>query len=42
MNQSNNISVLPFYKNVDEQDRFRNYAYGETYPLYTPLGSVPP
>jgi hypothetical protein len=42
MNQSNNISVLPFYRNIDEQDSRRNYAYGEKYPLYTPLGSVPP
>jgi hypothetical protein len=42
MNQSNNISILPFYRSIDEQDSRRNYAYGEKYPLYTPLGSVPP
>ena len=42
MNRNNNFSVLPFYRNIDEQDSRRNYAYGEKYPLYTPLGSVPP
>lgn len=42
MNRNNNISVLPFYTNIEEQNHRRNYAYGEKYPLFTPLGSVPP
>lgn len=40
--RNNNLSVLPFYQNVDEQNHRKPYAYGEKYPLYTPLGSVPP
>ena len=40
--RNNNLSVLPFYTNVDEQNHRKPYAYGEVYPLYTPLGSVPP
>lgn len=40
--RNNNLSVLPFYENVDEQNHRRPYAYGEVYPLYTPLGCVPP
>ena len=41
MNQNNNLSVLPFYGSLDEQNHRRSYAYGETYPLYVPLGAVP-
>lgn len=40
--QNNNMSVLPFYTDLGEQDHRRSYAYGDIYPLYTPLGSVPP
>ena len=40
--RNNNLSVLPFYTNVDEQNHRRPYAYGEVYPLYVPMGCVPP
>lgn len=40
--KNNNLSVLPFYEDINEQNHRRPYAYGEIYPLYTPLGSVPP
>jgi hypothetical protein len=40
--RNNNLSVLPFYENPHELSNERTYAYGEVYPLYTPLGSVPP
>ena len=40
--RNNNLSVLPFYENSAELNNERTYAYGEVYPLYTPLGSVPP
>lgn len=40
--RNNNLSVLPFYRSIAEQSHRRSYAYGDVYPLYTPLGSVPP
>lgn len=40
--KNNNLSVLPFYERSDERHHERSYAYGAVYPLYTPLGSVPP
>ena len=42
MNQNNNLSVLPFYPSIDEQNHRRSYSYGDIYPLYTPCGHVPP
>ena len=39
--RNNNLSVLPFYTAIDEQNHRRSYAYGEIYPLYVPLGYVP-
>ena len=39
---NNNLSVLPFYESTTQQDRFKSYAYGEVYPLYTPKGNVIP
>lgn len=42
MNQNNNLSVLPFYTSIDEQNHRRSYSYGDIYPLYTPCGHVPP
>lgn len=39
---NNNLGVLPFYSDIEEQNHRRSYAYGEIYPLYTPLGCVPP
>lgn len=40
--RNNNLSVLPFYTSIDEQLHRRSYAYGDVYPLYTPVGYVPP
>lgn len=40
--RNNNLSPLPFYDNIDEQNHYKPYAYGEVYPLYTPIGSIPP
>lgn len=40
--RNNNLSVLPFYEDINEQNHRRSYAYGEKYPLYTPMGCVPP
>ena len=40
--RNNNLSPLPFYDNIDEQNHYKSYAYGEVYPLYTPIGSIPP
>lgn len=39
---NNNLSVLPFHRELDEQNHRRSYAYGDIYPLFTPLGCVPP
>ena len=39
---NNNLSVLPFYTSIDEQNHRRSYAYGDIYPLYTPTGNIPP
>lgn len=39
---NNNLGVLPFYADIEEQNHRRSYAYGSVYPLYTPQGSVPP
>lgn len=40
--RNNNLSILPFYTDTSELNHNRSYAYGEVYPLYTPIGSVPP
>lgn len=42
MKQNNNISVLPFYDDLDFQNHKKSYAYGRYYPLISPLGVVPP
>lgn len=42
MTPNNNLSVLPFYKVVGEQNHFKSYAYGEIYPLITKRGAIPP
>lgn len=40
--RNNNLSVLPFYEDIEEQNHRRTYAYGEKYPLYVPMGALPP
>lgn len=42
MTQNNNLSPLAFYTSLDEQSHRRPYAYGDVYPLYTPLTNLPP
>lgn len=42
IHRNNNLSVLPFYANPMEQNHRKPYAYGEVYPLYAPMGNVPP
>lgn len=42
MTANNNLSVLPFYASVDEQNHRRSYAFGAIYPLYCKLGTCPP
>lgn len=40
MTQNNNLSVLPFYTSLNEQNHRKSYAYGEIYPLYCPSGEI--
>lgn len=42
MTQNNNLSVLSFYPTLDEQAHRKPYAYGDIYPLFVPLGQLPP
>lgn len=34
MTQNNNLSVLPWYTSIEEQNHRKSYAYGKVYPLY--------
>lgn len=38
---NNNLSILPFYGSIDEQNHRKSYAYGDIYPLYVQQGYVP-
>ena len=42
MIQNNNISVLPFYTSIDEQNHRKSYAYGKIYPLFVPADMLLP
>lgn len=42
MNQNNNLSVLPFYRSIKEQNHRKSYAYGKIYPLFTEYNTVLP
>lgn len=42
MTNNNNLSVLPFYKNIEEQDWRKSYAYGDVYPLFSQAGFLLP
>lgn len=42
MTTNNNISVLPFYTNINEQNHRKSYAYGEVYPLFCQAGLLLP
>lgn len=42
MIQNNNLSVLPWYQSLDEQNHRKTYSYGDVYPLFTPLNMLLP
>ena len=42
MTTNNNLSVLPFYTDISEQDWRKSYAYGDVYPLFSQSGFLLP
>lgn len=42
MTQNNNLSVLPFYIDINEQNHRKSYAYGAIYPLFSPANMLLP
>lgn len=42
MTRNNNLSPLPWYHSIQEQDHRKPYAFGDVYPLFTPIGYLPP
>lgn len=42
MLQNNNISPLPWYSSIEEQDWRKSYAYGDVYPLFTLANTLLP
>lgn len=38
---NNNLSVLPFYTSIDEQNHRKSYAYGDVYPLFAYYRRLP-
>lgn len=42
MTPNNNLSVLPFYEGIQYQDYKKSYAYGDVYPLFTPINKLLP
>lgn len=42
MTQNNNISVLPWYTSINEQNHRKSYAYGAIYPLFAPADRLFP
>lgn len=42
MTPNNNLSVLPWYTDINLQNHRKNYAYGSIYPLYTPARTLLP
>ena len=42
MTQNNNLSVLPFYNNIEQQNHRKGYAYGAIYPLFAPANILLP
>jgi len=39
---NNNLSVLPWYASIEEQNARRWWVYKRVYPLFTPAGFLPP
>lgn len=42
MTQNNNLSVLPFYNNIELQNHRKSYAFGAIYPLFAPANVLLP
>lgn len=42
MQKNNNLSPLPWYNSINEQNHRKSYAYGAVYPLYTRIKTVLP
>lgn len=42
MIQNDNLSVLPWYTSIEQQNHRRSYAYGAIYPLFTPKRTLLP
>lgn len=42
MIQNNNLSVLPWYTSIEQQNHRKSYAYGNIYPLIAPAGHLLP
>lgn len=42
MTQNNNISVLPWYTSINEQNHRKSFAYGAIYPLFAPADRLLP
>lgn len=41
MTVNNNLSVLPFYTSLEEQNHRKSYAYGDVYPLFAHVSCLP-
>lgn len=41
-NNNNNLSVLPWYTSINEQNHRKSYSFGDIYPLFTPSGFLLP
>ena len=42
MIQNNNLSVLPFYTDIEQQNHRKSYAFGAIYPLFAPANFLLP
>lgn len=42
MGYNNNLSVLPFYTSLEQQNARKWWVYGKVYPLFTPGGKILP
>lgn len=42
MTQNNNLSVLPFYTDIEQQNHRKSYAFGAIYPLFAPANILLP
>ena len=39
---NNNLSVLPFYTSIEQQNARKWWVYGRVFPLFVPAGYIPP